>query len=163
MLRPINSSGNCELDQDNLLAKILEKSAEKRRTSRHFAAMHAARHANAIAGKVLGDGIDLCDPIHPDLGQDNESDDSFFEDFPDSLNCSASDSVLESEDEDASAESCASKFDFSSPEVQILNKIGGYMVTRLKRQGKLRCTGMLTMSYSRNFCKILLYLSHRFL
>ena len=86
MLRPVNSTGNCEPDQDSLLVKILENSAEKQRTSRRFAATDAARHASAIARKILGDGIDLCDPIHLDLDdQDRESNDSFFEDLPESL------------------------------------------------------------------------------
>ncbi len=152
MLRPVNSTGNCEPDQDSLLVKILENSAEKQRTSRRFAATDAARHASTIARKILGDGIDLCDPIHPDLDdQDRESNDSFFEDLPESLDYNASDSPLESEDEGASLESCTSKFEFSSPEVQVLTKLGGYVVTRLKRQGKLHCTGISKILYSLNF------------
>ena len=154
MLKPVNRAGNCEADEDGLLVKILEKSAKKQRTSRRFVAMHAARHASTIARKVFGDGIDLCDPIHPDLNdQDWELDDNsliqdfLFDDSPDSLNWSASDSPLESEDEsDEDAESTCnwtSKVKFSLPEVEVLNKLGGYVITRLKRQRKLTCTGIL--------------------
>ena len=106
----------CEADDDHLLVSFLEKATSDCRAGR---AHRAATTATALLRLLVGDGVELDDGAHvedDDASEDDVSDDNDSDDDTVVENSS----ILESEQ-------------------QVLDRVGGYVVTRLGRQRKLRC------------------------
>lgn len=127
MLKPVSGGANCEADGDSLLVSILQKATSDCRAGR---AHRAAATATAMVTSLLGEGVDLNE------GNDEVTDeDDDVEGEEEEVSEDSDDAEEEDDDVEAVENSC-----LAQSEQQVVDRVGGYIVSRLGRQGKLRCT-----------------------
>lgn len=110
LLRPISNTGNCQMDHDTLLVDVLDSAAVAESKSTGGARRSAINGAR-VAARYLGVGV---------MEEENEwasEDEGDVLDSDDEIDCKA----------------------ISHAENQVIDCLGGYVVTRLQRQKKLTC------------------------
>lgn len=113
LLQPLNTSGNCEADSDSLLVDVLQSATAVRKQG----CTSSLRAAAKTAATRLESGTSLAEPevVSEDEGDLFSSDDE---------------EVIEDDDNAARISKC---------EEEVVDMLGGYVITRLQRQGKLQC------------------------